>query len=238
MIYKRSYFWVPFKCLSYAVWQTTRVFLGTFLTRDPASYIESERQQLMGHVLDIARMKLCVNGLEHVDPNKSYLFMSNHESQWDIPLVLATIPNMLRMVSKEALFKIPIFGGLMRRTGCVPIDRKNPRKAREQLEYLKQQLKGGVSMWMAPEGTRKHGKEIGPFKKGGFHVAVDTGIPIIPILIEGTYDVTPRGKLYVNLDVPVKISFGEPIQTERDGKAGVNQLAEKVREAMLGMKST
>lgn len=232
---KRSYFWVPLKCTCFVFFHLIKAFLGVSLSKDPIKWVEDRRQALMFRFLKIPRVQLEIVGAGKIYPNSSYLFMSNHESLWDIPLVQAAIPNMLRMVSKEALFKIPIFGGLMKKTGCMPVDRSNPTKAIRQLENVKKQLTNGVSMWMAPEGTRKYGKEIGPFKKGGFHVAIDAGIPIVPVLIEGAYDLTPRGKFYVNLDVPVKVSFGEPIETSGYSKTDVNRLAEKVREAMVNL---
>jgi 1-acyl-sn-glycerol-3-phosphate acyltransferase len=158
--------------------------------------------------------------------------MSNHGSLIDIPALMGTVPGSLRMVMKEELTKVPVWGQALVASGFVPVDRKNRDKAIAQLEKAKQMLSKGVSVWVSPEGTRSRDGKLAPFKKGGFHVAKDLGVPIIPAWIEGASDVLPPDSFVVRYDGTCTVSFGAPIATV--GKT-VDSLMTDVRAQILAL---
>lgn len=164
-------------------------------------------------LLAVTQTRLEVFNADHLDKNCSYVFMSNHQSMMDIPVIFKAVPQSVRMVGKEILFKVPFFGAAMRGAGIIPIDRKNLSRAKEQLEDAKKRLQEGLSLWISPEGTRSRAGELLPFKKGGFHVALALETPIVPVYIRGAAEVMPADSLSVVTGKTIGVYFGEPIQT-------------------------
>jgi len=118
--------------------------------------------------------------------------MSNHQSNFDIPVLLAHLPVQFRWLAKAELFKIPIFSRAMRGAGYVRIDRFNRESAIQSIKEAAAKMKDGVSVMIFPEGTRSHDGSIRPFKKGGFVMAVDTGVPIVPVILQGTLPIMDK----------------------------------------------
>lgn len=177
--------------------------------------------------------KLSAVGREKIKSDTPYVFMSNHRSLLDIPASIAATPQSVRMVMKQELTKVPVWGRAMVASGFVPIDRKNREKAIEQLERAKEHLAQGVSIWVFPEGTRSRDGTLGPFKKGGFHVAQQLGLEIVPTWIEGTQNAVPPDSFDVTYHQHCHLRFGEPIATE--GKA-IEDLMEEVRAAIESLR--
>jgi 1-acyl-sn-glycerol-3-phosphate acyltransferase len=125
----------------------------------------------------------------------------------------------------------------MRRAGFIPIDRKNLTRAKQQLEQVKSHLQGGESIWISPEGTRNRTSELLPFKKGGCHVALQLGIPIVPVWIEGAEKVIPANGSRVTPNQPIHVFIGQPIQTEGLGTADLPDLMHRVRMGILVLKT-
>ena len=174
-----------------------------------------------------------VVGRSDIDFSHSYVFMSNHPSMIDIPALFEAIPQSLRMVTKGELFEIPIFGHALTRSGFIRIDRRNRKKAISQLEIAIERLKDGISVWIAPEGTRSNNAEMKPFKKGGFHIAMNLGVPIIPIWIEGTAEVLQPGSCAIHPNRKITLFFGAPIQTAGFEKQNLKALMIQVRQGIL-----
>ena len=135
-----------------------------------------------------AQMTVEVKGRENLLPGQTYLVMSNHQSHYDIPVMFYVIGPNLRMITKTELFRVPIWGGAMRESGFIAIDRSNRHRALESLETARRKLAEGVHIWIAPEGTRSRTGDLLPFKKGGFALSLDAGLPILPVAIKGTRD--------------------------------------------------
>jgi 1-acyl-sn-glycerol-3-phosphate acyltransferase len=180
--------------------------------------------------------KLFVSGREYLSPKTSYVYMSNHESWMDIPAMFGAVPGSLRMVSKIGLMQVPIVGHAMVSGGFIAVDRKNRSRAIKQLENAKKQLREGISIWISPEGTRSRDGSLGPFKKGGFHLARDLGCPIVPVYIEGAQEVMPSDGLTVYTNRSITVHFCPPISTDNYDRAHTIELIERVRKAILDKK--
>ena len=162
----------------------------------------------------LAQVELEVVGAARVPLDRAYVYMSNHQSHTDIPVLYATVPSStLRMVAKTELFRIPGFGRAMRASDFIEVDRKDHARAVASLRRAAHLIADGVSVWIAPEGTRSATGELGPFKKGGFHLACDTGTPIVPVSIQGTRAILPPGAAVIRPGHRVRVAFGAPIPT-------------------------
>ncbi|MDA8414803.1 MAG: lysophospholipid acyltransferase family protein [Desulfobacteraceae bacterium] len=138
-----------------------------------------------------------VRGVEHL-PDGPFILMSNHQSNFDILALIATIPRRTYWIAKKELFDIPVFGPSMRRGGYIPLDRSDGRKALKSMENAADIIRKGSSVVMFPEGTRSRDGHLLPFKRGGFMLAVRAGVPVVPVTINGSGRVNPGGqvKLY------------------------------------------
>lgn len=180
---------------------------------------------------------LVVNNREKFQKDQAYVVMSNHPSIMDIPTLFAAVPGSLRMVFKQQLTKYPIFGTALIKAGFIPVDRAKKFKAIQQLGVAKQRIKEGVSVWLAPEGTRSRSTEMHPFKKGGFHLAVELGAPIVPAWIEGGEKVVKPDSIVVCPNQTITVTFGSPIETTGITKEGLPALMSKVRTEILKLRS-
>ena len=164
-------------------------------------------------LLGLARTRVDVIGRENVLMDRPQIFMSNHQSDFDILIVLAHIPGQFRWIAKKELFMIPVFGKAMKNAGYIEIDRKNHAKAMQSLDEAAQKIREGKSVVTFPEGTRSKDGTIQPFKQGLFHLAIKAGVPIVPITIIGANEIMPKRKLMVKpgritmvIDKPVDVT--------------------------------
>ena len=163
-------------------------------------------------ILFVSGVKVDVQGLNNIDPSQSYIYMSNHRSNFDIPVLLGCLPIQFRWLAKAELFKIPIFGRAMRGAGYVQINRFNRESAFKSIDEIASKMKNGVSVMIFPEGTRSDDGNLKPFKKGGFIMAVDSGVPIVPLILRGTRSIMAKGSWRINPG-NVTLSIQKPIDT-------------------------
>ncbi len=181
-------------------------------------------------LLDQAGMTLQILGRQHVDRSKNYVVMSNHQSHYDIPVMFQALGIRVRMIAKTELFRIPIFGRAMLDSGFVELDRSNRRRALESMRVAKQRIAAdGLSIWIAPEGTRSKTGQLGEFKTGGFYLALDAGVPILPVSIDGTIDVLRSGDTVVNRGKTVAVSIHAPIDVTKYSRPRIRDLMDRVR---------
>ena len=167
-----------------------------------------------GGVLLISGIKLEVTGLENIDKDKTYVFVSNHASQYDIVVLQKTIPNRMAMIFKKELAKIPFFGWQLAMGPYVMIDRENYEKAMQSIEEAKEKMKKqNISIVVFAEGTRSKTGEIQPFKRGAFRLATQVGYPIIPTTIVGSNKIMPKGTYKLRRGT-IKVNFDNPIQSD------------------------
>jgi 1-acyl-sn-glycerol-3-phosphate acyltransferase len=183
-------------------------------------------------LLDQAGIELETRNLEQIPVGETFVVMSNHQSLYDIPAVFQALGRRLRMVAKTELFRVPIWGRAMRASGFVEVDRKNRERAIESLSRAKAALESGTNIWIAPEGTRSRTGRLGPFKKGGFHLALDTNARILPLTIIGSRDVLIAKTWTVRPGAKVVVQVHPPVGTEAYGQERLDELVEVVRRAI------
>ena len=192
-------------------------------------------------VIWLAAARVIVIGAGNIPSREeSYIVVTNHQSQMDIPVLVHSLPLQLRFIGKIELKKIPIFGNALIRAGHFLIDRSNHQKAMEGVwnagEALKQRV---VSVVFAPEGTRSSDGKLLPFKKGAFVMAIETGIPILPLTIEGTRFSLAKGSLWTR-KADVTVTIHQPVLTGSLSYEDRDELSEKVRsiiEEPLGIEN-
>ena len=164
-------------------------------------------------VLFISGVKLVVTGLENINPFGTYVFVSNHSSQFDIPVVQLAAPVRTSIIYKKEINKIPLFGWQMMLGPYIVIDRKNAEKAINSIRKAKQLMATKkISVHIFAEGTRSKTGEIQPFKRGAFYLASKVGYPVIPVTINGASSILPKGKLNIQSGT-MHIHFDKPIST-------------------------
>jgi 1-acyl-sn-glycerol-3-phosphate acyltransferase len=181
-------------------------------------------------IVEHAELDLEVRGREHLEPGKTYLVMSNHQSLYDVPVLFHVVGKNIRMITKKELFRVPIFGKAMREAGFISIDRENRQSAMQSLKVAKEKMAAGTHVWIAPEGTRSRTGQLNPFKKGGFALAMDAGLTILPVTVNGTRNILVAKGLRSIPGAHVIVTFHAPIDATRfQGKAGREKLMAEVR---------
>lgn len=183
-------------------------------------------------ILWVSRVRVTIRGAEKLDPGRSYIYMPNHQSNADIPLLLGRLPVQFRWLAKAELFRIPLFGRAMRGVGYISIDRSNRKSAFESLARAAKTIREGTSVLIFPEGTRSREGGLLPFKKGGFVLAVDSGVPIVPIVIHGTRDIIPKGHFMIR-PAPVTMQILDPVETTDFSRKTKDDLLERVRTVLI-----
>ena len=217
-----------------AFWGATAVpvafigFLWTFLSgKVDLLYSMANRIALLG--VRLVGVKVEVVGLDRLDWSRTYIFMCNHVSNLDPPIVLPVMPRRTSVLVKKELFRVPILGRGMRLTNLVPVDRQNRESAIASLRSAAEVLRSGINLTVWPEGTRSLDGRLLPFKKGPFHLAMETGVPIVPITIVGTHAIWPKGEFVVHPGT-ANVVFHEPI--DPSAYSDQDALIEVVRERM------
>ena len=225
----RSTYIILWVVLSTIFWGTIAIIISFFTrTGNPVHLVA--RYWARG-ILFVSRVKVTVNGLANIDPSQSYVYMSNHQSNFDIPVLLAYLPVQFRWLAKAELFKIPLFGRAMRGAGYVKIDRFNQESAFESINEAARKMKNGVSIMIFPEGTRSRDGNIRSFKKGGFVMAVDAGVPIVPVILLGTWTLMAKSSLKINTG-DVSLNIKTPIATTDYTRDNKDDLIKSVRDVI------
>jgi 1-acyl-sn-glycerol-3-phosphate acyltransferase len=159
-------------------------------------------------------VKMVVLGREQLDQKAAYIYMSNHVSNIDPPAQVPELPQRIAVMAKAELFRIPILGRAMKLAQFVPVDRKNRDAAIDSVHEAVRTVQTGMSMLVYPEGTRSRDGRLLPFKKGPFHLAIESGVPVVPITLIGTQKAWPKGKFAI-YPVTVTMIFHAPIDPNK-----------------------
>jgi 1-acyl-sn-glycerol-3-phosphate acyltransferase len=201
---------------AFALYKTAAITLPTFvealLGRLEAGTADARLREWGRALVRHADIDLTVEGLAGIPHDRACIYMSNHQSHFDIPLLYSVFPGRLRMVAKAELFRVPVWGPAMRKAGFIRVTRSGDRQeAMAAMRECADALGRGVNVWIAPEGTRSIDGRLGKFKKGGFLLARETGADIVPIAIDGSRYIVPKNTAVVQPGARVRMVFGAPI---------------------------
>ena len=143
--------------------------------------------------LRLSGMKVCVTGLEHLDPQQTYVFVSNHRSYLDTATLFCYIGRRIGIIAKKELLKVPILGYGMGYVNVMAIDRSNRERAIQTVRAATDRIRSGVSFGVFAEGTRARPGQLLPFKKGAFYMAIEAGVPVVPVAIKNTDELMGKG---------------------------------------------
>ena len=180
--------------------------------------------------LSFVRVK--VSGREHIEKNKSYVFVANHQSAYDVFAIYGWLNVPFKWVMKQELAKIPFVGKACKSAGHIFISRGQSKASLSGIQLAEKKLVNGLSVVIFPEGSRTHNGEVGNFKRGAFQIAADLRLPIIPITIKGAYEVMPRNSYYIS---PKKIQLIiHPAVDVSEYADDQNALIQAVRKTIAG----
>jgi 1-acyl-sn-glycerol-3-phosphate acyltransferase len=173
------------------------------------------------------------SGLEHAAGEAPRIFLANHLSTLDIWVLAPVLPVTTRFVSKRTIFWIPVLGQAMAVAGFIPIDRKDRASAIRSLSRATETIRGGASVILFPEGTRSRDGRLARFKRGSFHLALEAGVPVVPVAISGTFEVVRPRSIVVHPG-PVRVRFAPPIDVAAYA-GNLDGLLEAVRGSIAAM---
>jgi 1-acyl-sn-glycerol-3-phosphate acyltransferase len=204
--------WVAFAAVVVTIPSALATIIAAMTTSTTSPAVESIIKLWARMLVKAAGIDLHVENVELIKPDHRYILVANHYSYFDIPVIFAAIPQPIRFLAKVSLFKIPIFGWAIARAGFIPIDRKNRRTAVKSFDMAADRIRKGNTIVVFPEEGRSRTREMRPFQRGGFLLALKSQLPIVPIAIDGTFDVFRVGAKRVTPGrVTVKVT--EPIPT-------------------------
>lgn len=181
-------------------------------------------------LLGVSGVRVDFEGMEHIDPRRSYVIASNHLSYMDTPVVLANVPVRFRFLAKRGLFKIPFLGTHLGQAGHIPVYRNDPRASVKTMQLAAEAIqKRGTSLLIFPEGGRSHDGHLGAFKEGAAYIAIRAGVPIVPVAIIGTQKVLPFGSGTPKAG-RVMLKIMRPIATEGLSLKDRQQVTQNVHE--------
>ena len=183
-------------------------------------------------VVRVTGVRLTLEGTDRFDWKQPSVVIANHQSWFDVFVLVAALPGRVRFVAKKELGRIPIFGHAWRACGHIAIDREDRRSAIESLDRAAERVRAdGLAITLFPEGTRSADGRLQDFKKGAFALATKAGLPIVPVGITGTRDVMPKGSFRVR-GGPVRVRVGDPIDPTQFGENGRDELRAQSRAAV------
>lgn len=182
------------------------------------------------HLVDEVGARIEVTGREHLEDRSPVVVMSNHQSHFDIPVLFRVLPGSVRMVAKKELFRIPVFGAALHAAEFISVDRGDRAKAIESLQSARSLIASGISVWIAPEGTRSLDGRLGEFKKGGFILAEEAGVAILPVSIDGTRHILPAKTSKIQFEQRVRVTVHARVR--RDEVASRAGWMERVRSVI------
>jgi 1-acyl-sn-glycerol-3-phosphate acyltransferase len=180
----------------------------------------------------ILGMRLEVSGLETIDKKTSYVFMCNHLSAVDGPLLFMVIPQSIRVILKKEAFRIPVIGLAMRLVGFIPVDRKGLRGGKKSIDRATRTIEEkGYSFLIFPEGTRSRDGKLQLFKRGGFFLALNSQVPVAPVSIQGTFELMPKKSFFIKKG-NVRVVFHPVVPVQEFNRDTLPRLMDRVRDAV------
>ncbi|MDX1624751.1 MAG: lysophospholipid acyltransferase family protein [Gemmatimonadota bacterium] len=221
------YCWIALAALTLFVGS---VYLAVGWIAPDSRFVRGLEHLWVGTILRASFVDLEVEGLDRVEAGTSYIVMANHRSMYDIPVLhyILDADRDLRWIGKQELLKVPVFGWVFGMSRHISIDRQHREKGIAAMKRAADESAAGVSFVVMPEGTRSRDGRLLPFKKGGFHLAIDTRLPILPVAIVGSEKLMPKGTWWI-LPGRIEVHVRSPIATTGLDKSDVEPLRDRVR---------
>ena len=213
----------------------TAIFTIVFVPFRNAEFVHKEQQFWSRSIFWLMFLPVSVDGKENIQQGQSYVFVANHQSMFDVWLIYGWLPVIYKWLMKAELRRVPFVGTACKAAGHIFVDRRNSKAAVESLKNVEKQLVNGVCTVIFPEGTRSLNGEVGRFKRGAFQIAWDLGLPVIPLSLDGCFEVMPKGKPFVNHHA-VHMHIGQPIDLKQF--TDPNEAIEAVRTAVINGKKS
>lgn len=209
-------------------WGTTALVVFPIARRGSAVMFVA--RNWVAWLLTCCGVRVEADGLENL--SEPVVLMSNHHSVFDITALIHSLPLEWKFVAKKELLWIPFFGWGLACADQVIIDRSNRERSVTSLRRAAERVRGGANVIVFPEGTRSQDVGLGEFKSGGFHLAIQAGVPVVPVSVSGSRRITPKHSLRIESG-RIRVHYGKPIPTAELTTEDRNRLKELVREAIL-----
>jgi 1-acyl-sn-glycerol-3-phosphate acyltransferase len=215
----------------FVFWAVVVLLVGIFRA---GAVFEAALKWLCRSVVWLCGIRVAVSGLENVVPGRQYLLMMNHVNFFDGLVFYGRFPGRARGIEEESHFNWPVYGWVIRRMGQVPVNRRSPVRAVASLRCAAALIiaQKDVSFMVLPEGTRTVSGRLGPFKKGGFLLALETGLEILPLVQKGAYEINRRHSLLIRPG-RVELAFEKPVATQGFSRETIHELMDRVRNVFL-----
>ena len=222
-----------FHCCSYP-WTILVILLGVPFSFISPDYLHNCAILWARGCLLLAGIRVKVNGTENIPRERSAVYIANHQSHFDILALYASLPIQFRWMAKQELFDIPLFGMAMRRSGYIAIDRSDRRKSMQSMIAAAQRIQDGTSVIVFPEGTRTNDGRLQSFKKGGFIIALKAQAPLVPVAINGSFALLPRGRTAIRPGL-IEIDILPPVETSGLTSKGLDGLMTKLHASLSSL---
>ena len=227
------FFWVFFGIFNTLFWVLFGILLTLFLAGSKTIHffcaVPWAKIILWGTGVQVE-----IRGLSNIDRQKTYIFIPNHLSFFDIFSLLASLSVDFKFILKKELMRIPVLSWSIKRAGYISIDRSSPAKARRTFKRAVDRIKSGTSLVMFAEGTRGYDGHLQPLKRGAFQLAIASGVPVVPVAIKGTKEIMPKGSFMIRKG-SIVIQLEKPIETINYTKQAMPDLIERVSGSIMAM---
>jgi 1-acyl-sn-glycerol-3-phosphate acyltransferase len=232
-IIRSIFIWTFIGVINTFIWALIGIFLSIFSStgRITHFYCAAPWSKI---ILWGSGVRVEINGLDVIDKDKTYIYVPNHLSIFDILALLAYLPVDFKFILKKELMRIPVLGWAMRRARYISIDRSSPAKAKRTFKQAVDRIRSGASILIFAEGTRSKDGHLQPLKRGAFYLALESGTPIVPIAIKGTHKIMPKGSFTIKKG-SITIQLGKPIETINYNSHNMPDLIEKVTVSLKSM---
>jgi 1-acyl-sn-glycerol-3-phosphate acyltransferase len=215
------------------IWLYT-VVMGTFSLLSSFFDKDGSIQHWFAHtwsrmILKTIFSPITVEGLDHIQPGKTYVFAASHGSAMDIPMLYSYLPGQFRIMAKKELFVVPFMGWHLKRSGQISIDQSSARSAIRSLSESVDTLKQGMSVMIFPEGGRSPDGTIQPFMPGAFYAAIKAGVEVVPIALVGLWEILPMNTYHIKPG-PIRMIVGQPVGVEDHGPRDADKLSAMVQQ--------
>ena len=229
------FYWIAFMTGVFTFYYSVAVILGSFAGSRNRQIVDRSLYRWATRLLNLVKVEIVTEGLEKMPQavDRPIIVMCNHSSLYDIPVSAVALKTSLRMLTKKELFNIPVFSTALRRGEFVSVDRHNRAQSIKDLALAKKKMLDGIILWAAPEGTRSQDGKLAQFKRGAFHIAIDTEALIVPLVIKDIHKVQDGKDLSLTIGRKVHVEVCEAIDAKSYGIENRRKLVKDVRFAML-----